>query len=144
MRVTLKTDNVQTIHNNKAPGLLRVMIEDHRPAPKKAELKLNDIKKAPEFRKAIKEYMNKGDSEINFRFNKHCGILIQDALNKFQNANVPQITAVIDPDEQLVLPEPAVAAPVVEVVKKDEIETVSNADEFIAALKAQPETQVQQ
>ena len=119
----------KTAHNNRAPGLLRVFISDHRVTP--ATEKMADIKKNADFVKVIADYLNKPVESIVLRFNtnlmvdtdgtKYAGILVQDALNKFQNANAPEVDVDIFSDDQ-------------------DIDTVLAAEE--AAIAEVPETQI--
>ena len=119
----------KTAHNNRAPGLLRVFITDHRATG--ATAKMADIKKNADFVKVIAEYLQKPVESIVLRFNtnlmvdtdgtKYAGILVQDALNKFQNANAPEVDVDIFSDDQ-------------------DIDTVLAAEE--AAIAEVPETQI--
>ena len=119
----------KTAHNNRAPGLLRVFITDHRVTG--ATAKMADIKKNADFVKVIAEYLQKPVESIVLRFNtnlmvdtdgtKYAGILVQDALNKFQNANAPEVDVDIFSDDQ-------------------DIDTVLAAEE--AAIAEVPETQI--
>jgi hypothetical protein len=110
-------------HNNKAPGLLRVFVGDHRPNGEKRpgvgdiaadlawrrSVKMTDVKKNPDFKKAILDYMQKTEADVVFRFNRNCGcamcpcspgILVQDATQKYQPANVNEIWVDIFNDDQ--------------------------------------------
>jgi hypothetical protein len=119
----------KTAHNNRAPGLLRIFITDHRVTG--ATEKMADIKKNADFVKVIAEYLQKPVESIVLRFNtnlmvdtdgtKYAGILVQDALNKFQNANAPEVDVDIFSDDQ-------------------DIDTVLAAEE--AAIAEVPETQI--
>ena len=121
----------KTAHNNRAPGLLRVFITDHRVTG--ATAKMADIKKNADFVKVIAEYLQKPVESIVLRFNtnlmvdtkfggtRYAGILVQDALNKFQNANAPEVDVDIFSDDQ-------------------DINTVLAAEE--AAIAEVPETQI--
>jgi hypothetical protein len=93
--------------------------------------KMADIKKNADFVKVIAEYLQKPVESIVLRFNtnlmvdtdgtKYAGILVQDALNKFQNANAPEVDVDIFSDDQ-------------------DIDTVLAAEE--AAIAEVPETQI--
>jgi hypothetical protein len=119
----------KTAHNNRAPGLLRIFITDYRVTG--ATEKMADIKKNADFVKVIAEYLQKPVESIVLRFNtnlmvdtdgtKYAGILVQDALNKFQNANAPEVDVDIFSDDQ-------------------DIDTVLAAEE--AAIAEVPETQI--
>ena len=127
---------VQTNHNNKAPGVLRVFITDHRAVS--ATEKMADIKKNADFVKVIADYLQKPVEAIVLRYNtnllvekdgtKYPGILVQDALNKFQNANAPEIDADIfsddqDPDAVLAAEEAAEDAAEAAIVPADKVDT---------------------
>jgi hypothetical protein len=110
-------------HNNKAPGLLRVFISDHRPNGEerpgmkdiaadfawRRSVKMTDVKKDATFKKVIAEFVQKPESDLLYRFNRHCGcamcpcspgILIQDKTQHYQPANVKEVWVDIFNDDQ--------------------------------------------
>jgi hypothetical protein len=116
---------VQQDHNNRAPGLLRVFVNDNRAVPTK---KMADIKKNPEFQKMVLEYMNREASTVLFRFNGNLiagggkGILIQDATQKFQNAQADAIGVIVS-DDVVVVPVDmaAVEAAIIDAAKVEDV-----------------------
>lgn len=102
-------------HNNKAPGLLRVYVDDKTG---KLGKKMATIKKDPTFQGLIAGHMNKSLDSIVFRFNGNLGgkggvrpgILIQDATQKMQPSNADEITVTVEPDPAPAPETPAPAA----------------------------------
>jgi hypothetical protein len=110
-------------HNNKAPGLLRVFVSDHRPngEPRpgmenllkdfawRRSVKMTDVKKDVTFKKVIADFVQKPVDDLLYRFNRHAGcamcpcspgILIQDKAQHFQPANVKEVWVDIFNDDQ--------------------------------------------
>jgi hypothetical protein len=117
------TINTHKDHNNRAPGLLRVFVSDHRVKGEarpgmgdlaadfawRRSVKMTDVKKDPTFRKVIAEYLQRPEAELVYRFNRHCGcamcpcspgILIQDGKSTYQSASVYDVWVDIFTDDQ--------------------------------------------
>lgn len=88
--------------NYKAPGLLRVFINDTRAV--KTGKKMPDIRKDPTFRALIASYVGKPVETLSFAFNGNLGsmgavgILIQDTTAKPQSSIADEIEVTVEAD----------------------------------------------